>query len=268
MQAQSLAQRVTQAGRFYVSGPDVRRRPSLSSAISSTARASTSQTFGEVVKERVDALIRAHRDSPESQRFIAIAGPPGGGKSTLTSAICDAVNAEFDEDIAVIVPMDGFHYPMATLLENKQLFPDAELAVARRGAPFTFDAGAFVECIQSLRSAGEGDVPTFDHEIHDPVSGGCAVKKVHKIILVEGNYLLLPEKPWQVLVKESVFDETWFVDTDVEEAMRRIITRHVRVGRTPEEAKRRADTNDRLNAELVVAASRKLADILVPSVQL
>jgi len=80
--------------------------------------------------------------------------------------------------------------------------------------------------------------------------------------------LLLPEKPWQVLVEESVFDETWFVDTDVEEAMRRIITRHVRVGRTPEEAKRRADTNDRLNAELVVAASRKLADILVPSVQL
>jgi pantothenate kinase len=67
-------------------------------------------------------------------------------------------------------------------------------------------------------------------------------------------------------VDENVFDETWFVDTDVEEAMRRIIQRHVAVGRSEEEARMRAESNDALNARLVVQQCRTLADVLIPCV--
>ena len=46
--------------------------------------------------------------------------------------------------------------------------------------------------------------------------------------------------------------------------MARVTRRHVAVGRTPEEAKARADGNDRPNGELVWA-SRGNADVIVPS---
>jgi len=237
-----------------------RSRASLQSC--SAAERPSPLTFADVVEERRDALLRAYFNDPSRQRFIAIAGPPGGGKSTFAEAVCASVNASTQGDLAVVVPMDGFHYSLKQL----DAFADPGFARTRRGAPFTFDAEAFVRCIKMLKVRGSGDVPTFDHAVHDPVAGGCRVLATHKIILIEGNYLLLPETPWRALVDEKVYDETWFVDTDVEEAMRRVEERHTRVGRTRTEAKARVDTNDRLNAELVVLRSRSLADVLIPTV--
>ena len=49
-----------------------------------------------------------------------------------------------------------------------------------------------------------------------------------------------------------------------DEAMERVMRRHVAVGRTQEEAKTRADGNDRPNGELVWG-NRDAADVLVPS---
>ena len=228
--------------------------------------AATARSFEDIVAERRDALLAEHLADPRAQRFIAIAGPPGGGKSTFAHAVCAAVNARAPAgvELAVVVPMDGFHYPLATL----DAWPDPALARARRGAPFTFDAAAFVRCIQDLKRNGYGDVPTFDHALHDPVDGGCRVRREHAVVLVEGNYVLLPEDPWDVLVRERTYDETWFVDTSVDEAMRRVEARHVSVGRSAAEAKARANGNDRMNAELVVDACRDVADVLIPCVDM
>ena len=240
----------------------VRSRASRVSCRTPSALA-TQRTFDDVVAERRDALLAAHLASPATQRFIAIAGPPGAGKSTFAHAVCASINATAREELAVVVPMDGFHYPLSTLDAS----PDPALARRRRGAPFTFDAQAFVRCIRGLKRNGFGDVPTFDHAVHDPVDGGCRVRAEHRVVLVEGNYVLLPEAPWKDLVDEGAYDETWFMDTNVDEAMRRVEARHVSVGRTAEEAKTRADSNDRLNAELVAAKCRDVADVLIPCVE-
>ena len=241
-----------------ISGASERRSRATRARASSV---SSAPAHDDIVRARVDALLASIAADPDAQRFVAIAGPPGGGKSTFATDVCAGVNAASnDGDACVVVPMDGFHFPLAVLDARS----DAEHARARRGAPFTFDADAFVRCVRGLRARGCGDVPTFDHAIHDPVEGGCRVERSHRIVLIEGNYLLLPERPWVDLVEEGVYDETWFVDTDVDEAMRRIEARHVSVGRTPEEAKRRAESNDRLNANLVVEKCRGLADVLIP----
>ena len=239
--------------------PPRARRPSL------RARATQSDGFNAVVQERVDALIRARDDAPATQRFVAIAGPPGGGKSTFAEAVRVGYNERRNgEDACVVVPMDGFHWSLAELAAGRA--GDADEARRRRGAPWTFDAISFVECVKILRSRGYGEIPTFDHATHDPVEGGCRVERRHETVLIEGNYVLLPERPWRDLVDENVFDETWFVDTDVEEAMRRIVQRHVAVGRSEEEARMRAESNDALNARLVVQQCRTLADVLIPCV--
>ena len=205
----------------------------------------------------------------DARVFVGIAGAPGSGKSTLARLVRDRVNAAAGDDVAVVFPMDGFHYYMKDLRSNKDgLFPDEHEAVNRRGSPFTFDAARFVARVAAARNAsGDGDVtrvPEFDHAIHDPEEDAIEIKGSHKIVLVEGNYVLLPDDPWRALRDDGVLDESWFVDVAVDDAMRRVEARHVAVGRTPEEARRRADGNDRLNGELVERHKAR-ADVLVPS---
>ena len=68
--------------------------------------------------------------------------------------------------------------------------------------------------------------------------------------------------PWNQLV--NIFNETWFVDCDVDIAMERVYERQVGHGRPPEVARWRVENNDRKNA-LQVAETAKRADLLVPS---
>ena len=225
---------------------------------------SSSIAYADVVRERVDALL-ATRAQKQKQLLVAVAGPPGWGKSTLAEAVRDAYNARRGRpDACVVVPMDGFHYS----LEELDARPDALELRRRRGAPWTFDAHAFAKCVRELRERGFGDVPTFDHATHDPEPGGLRVVLENEVLLVEGNYVLLPESPWGDLVRDWTYDETWFVDTDLEEAKRRVIERHMRVGRSEAEARDRAETNDGLNAALVIEQSRGLADVLIPCVRM
>ncbi|MEO1843901.1 MAG: uridine kinase, partial [Akkermansiaceae bacterium] len=88
-----------------------------------------------------------------------------------------------------------------------------------------------------------------------------------RIVMVEGNYLLLDDEPWCRL-REQVFDETWFLDVPVAECMRRIYQRHLTTGQTAEGAQRRVATNDSINADLVIAASVGNADRVLRICQL
>ena len=109
-------------------------------------------------------------------------------------------------------------------------------------------------------------VPEFDHEVHDPEEDKIAIAPTHKIVVVEGNYLTLPDAPWSELHSGDapLLDEVWHLDCSVDDAMARVTRRHVAVGRSAEEARRKVDGNDRPNGELV--CSRKgVADVLVPS---
>ena len=91
----------------------------------------------------------------DSRRFVvALAGPPGVGKSTLSESLV----AEFARrgEGAAIVPMDGFHFDNAVL--------EARGTLARKGAPFTFDADGYAALLRRLRREPERDiaVPVFD----------------------------------------------------------------------------------------------------------
>ena len=70
----------------------------------------------------------------------------------------------------------------------------------RRGAPWTFDAPKFFEAVKLL-AAGESDVslPAFDHAKGDPEPDAVLVQQNTKIVIVEGNYLLLDEPVWRDL---------------------------------------------------------------------
>lgn len=188
-----------------------------------------------------------------TQYWIALAGAPGSGKSTVAEALKSRLG-----ELLTIIPMDGFHYYRSEL--DKMDNP-AE-AYARRGAPFTFNAPKFVNAVIKARREGEGLFPGFDHGRGDPVENKILLNKQAKIVLVEGNYLLLDEKPWSQL-RHNVFDETWFLYVPLPECNRRVCARHMQTGLTKQQAQQRVENNDSLNAKLVTEVSIKNAQRII-----
>ena len=182
------------------------------------------------------------------RHLVAIAGPPGAGKSTLAEAVTVALNKGAPGS-AVLVPMDGFH------LDNRLL--DARGLRARKGAPETFDGDGFVAMIGRIRQNREDVVyPVFDRERDIAIAGAGIIPAgtQPEVIIAEGNYLLLDRAPWQAL--DGLFDLTVFVAPPIEELERRLVRRWLDHGLDPEGARARAMGNDIPNARLVVEESR------------
>jgi len=176
--------------------------------------------------------------------MIGIAGPPGGGKSTVTSALRRAINAEAGANLAAIVPMDGFHMPDRVLVERGIRH--------RKGAPDTFDARGFVDLLTRVR-AGEAPlpVPTFDHGKGDPVPGGIVLTAENRVALVEGNYLFLKSGAWAEIA--PLLDRRLFLAVDREECRRRLVPRHIQAGKTEDHARTHVENVDLKNHDLIYA---------------
>ena len=188
--------------------------------------------------------------------LVALAGLPGAGKSTWAARWAEGVDRRVGAGQLQVLGMDGFHLPRAALAR----MPDPALALARRGAPWTFDAAALRERLLALRDGSQAvSWPDFQHDVGDPVEGVFVVPPATRLVLVEGLYLL--HQGWEL---EGVFDERWFLDVAPVVARGRLVERHQRAwGISGVEAEARIDVNDGLNSALV-RADRSLADRLVP----
>ncbi|KAF9876112.1 phosphoribulokinase/uridine kinase [Colletotrichum karsti] len=199
--------------------------------------------------------------------IIALAGPPGSGKTTIAQRVVSAINTSPEpHPKSIVLSADGFHLPLATL----RALPNAAEAIARRGAPWTFDGPAVVDLVRQLRSsAGQRPVlaPTFDHKIKDPVIGGFTVDADVEVCIIEGNYLLVDEEPWDQIA--PLVDDRWLVRVEPSLARMRVAKRHIAAGieTTMEDALHRAETNDMINGEFVAKRSEGRYDVPVDSVE-
>ncbi len=185
------------------------------------------------------------------ERFmVAIAGPPGAGKSTFSDALFAALDWRAPGAV-VVVPMDGYHFDNAVLAERDLL--------ARKGAPETFDVSGLASDLARIR-AGEDAVavPVFDRALDLARANARLVRRAHRLVLVEGNYLLLDAAPWDALA--PMFDRTLMLRVAEAELRRRLVERWLTHGLDAAAALARAEDNDIANARLVLAGSRP-ADI-------
>jgi pantothenate kinase len=205
----------------------------------------------EILRSDRDALLsRAHAmAAPGTRRLLGITGAPGAGKSTLADELVAGLG-----DLAVLVPMDGFH--LAEVELHRVGRHD------RKGAPDTFDAGGYLALLRRLRACNEPIVyaPTFRRDLEEPIAGALAVPRTVPLVVTEGNYLLVEDGDWRHV--GALLDEVWYVDPPEDERLRRLLERHISFGRDAAAARERTHGSDQRNADLVVTTKQR-ADVVV-----
>lgn len=182
------------------------------------------------------------RAASDSQRFIvALAGPPGAGKSFLSELLCRRLN-ECETGVAEVVPMDGYHFDNA-VLEPRGLLPV-------KGAPETFDIDGLTQDLRRIRRADRVvAVPVFDRPLDLARAGGRLIAPEHRIVIVEGNYLLLDRPDWSGL--RSLFDTTILIEVSDAVLEARLIQRWLALGQDAAGALERTRHKDMHNVRLV-----------------
>jgi pantothenate kinase len=202
----------------------------------------------------VDALALLHREAaallarPE-RTVLGIAGGPGVGKSTIAQKLTAELGS-----VAAHVPMDGFHMKH-TKLEQVGTAAD-------KGMPHTFEGAAFADFLAALKSAtGPMNGPGYSRKIEDVVDDAFIVPATTRLLVVEGNYLLLATAPWWRV--KPLLDRAIYLEIPVETVRARLMKRHAEEGLFTEERNRaHIERVDLVNYD-TVQRSRPRADIAI-----
>ena len=193
-----------------------------------------------------DLIEQLHALAAGPRRLLGVVGPPGAGKSTLAALMAQALGER-----AQAVPMDGYHLAQVELERLGRAH--------RKGAPDTFDAAGYAALLRRLRQQGADETvyaPDFRREIEEPVAGALPVFAATPLVITEGNYLLLDDDPAWAPVAD-LLDEAWYLDVPADLRLERLAARHMRFGRTREQALAWIAQTDEPNARRIETSAHR-----------
>jgi pantothenate kinase len=207
------------------------------------------ESAAELIVARAGKLAAA----ADTRVAVGLVGGPGAGKSTIAADVVAALNAQAT-GFAALVAMDGFHMRQAKLEVLGTAF--------EKGAAHTFEGAAFGDFLRQVKAAtGPVSGPGYSRKIEDVVDDAFVVPAAAKILIVEGNYLLLPDPPWDAI--KPLLDLSVFLDLPRDKAFARLLKRHNAEGLfDPDYSRRHVEDVDMPNVDHV-GPTRGRADIVI-----
>lgn len=208
-------------------------------------------TRDTTMQELIDRL--GEMAGGDRRALVALAGAPGAGKSHVADALFADLEARMPGRAALLA-MDGYHYDDMLL--------EARGHRDRKGAPHTYDLDGFRVMLERL-ALDDGRtvvVPVFDRSIEIARAGAMEIPATVRLIIAEGNYLLLNQPGWSDLA--GCFDLSVFVDVPEASLRERLAARWA--GMDVDLARRKMEGNDLPNMRLVLDHGRA-ADLRLPN---
>lgn len=190
--------------------------------------------------------------------LLGICGAPAAGKSTLASLLCSQW-CKRNGSTAIVVPMDGYHHDNSVL--------EAMGILDLKGIPDSFRAEDFITKFKEIKadSAAKHYCPMFDRQSESSIANAIEVNASHKLIITEGNYLLLAKEPWRGL--RDLLDRIWYIQANEDLIFPRLLARHKKGGKNQEASRQKVLSTDIPNARLVMQQQAN-ADKIIAAEQL
>lgn len=185
--------------------------------------------------------------------IVFLAAPPASGKSTLV-LLLEQLSTQIEgiEDLQA-VGMDGFHFHQDYILSHSIVRTGKTIDMKQvKGCPETFD---FEKLYNKILTLKEKDTmwPMYNRKLHDVEEDQLHITK--NIVLIEGNYLLLKEAPWNEL--SNLCDYAIYLDADENLLKERLIKRKMMGGTLPHKAIQFYNESDRVNVIRTLQYSKK-----------
>ena len=196
-------------------------------------------------EELISILSRKLDSNDKNRYFIALSGPPASGKSAISEKIANDLSSKGYQ--SNVLQMDGFHY-------DDQILKDKNL-ISKKGAPETFDVMGLASFLSRLKDESEVVVPIFDRSLELSRSSAVIIPKETKVIVTEGNYLLLNSNPWKIL--QNFFDTTIMIQCEKSILEKRLLDRWKKFKLSDDQIHQKVYDNDLPNGINVIKNSSK-----------
>ena len=182
---------------------------------------------------------------------VFLAAPPAAGKSTLCLYLEQLSRTEPGLIPVQSVGIDGFHYPQDYLDGHTIVRDGATIPLAKiKGAPETYDVEKLRGLLARVHEQNQR-WPLYDRRIHNPVENAVEIRE--QILILEGNWLLLDEAPWNRLA----CDYAIFLRAGDERQLERIVRRKMLGGFDEATAREFVRNNDAPNIARCMDRSRR-----------
>jgi pantothenate kinase len=186
-------------------------------------------------------------------RFVVgISGPSGSGKSVLSAILVELLKDQENFD-CLVVDLDAFHLTQSDLSEKG--------LSNVKGRYDTYDIELLAQKLQSFKNKEVVVFPRYSREDHEPHHDGPVAQSENIILLLPGLWIQRNEESWKNI--RDFIDYAIAIEGDQQKMRQNTINRHMRGGRTKEDAERFYARSDYINTQEILQNSA-IANLTVP----
>jgi pantothenate kinase len=212
----------------------------------------------EYYRNLAERFVEIYRNSGAWRFVVGIGGASGSGKSVTAEILRNLISQLHSDFTVCTADIDAFHYRNEHL-QNTEGYDGKKLHTVK-GRHDTYDTGSLAHKLGEFVSGKNVAFPTYSRKAHEPVQD-CYVPSEEKTLMILAGLWLLYDHPAWEAVREHI-GYTFMIQGDPEKMRHHTVRRHMRGGKSKEEAELFYATSDHMNLQELERKSVEPDEIL------